>query len=79
MSSWAQFWRWFFHLPDPPPVIGFTRGLRRELDALEPGESLRLRTPDGEEFTIMHSDDFTHIARLANLQERPVPMKLEHP
>lgn len=69
-SDWKQFWCWFFHLPDPEPVIGFTRALRKELDELAPGQALRLTAPDGSQFTIMNSDDFEHITKLARLKAR---------
>lgn len=69
-SDWRQFWRWFFHLPNPGPVIGFTRALRLELDRLPPGQSLQVTAADGAEFTVMHADDFEHIIRLAGLRAR---------
>lgn len=67
-SDLKQFCRWFFHWPDPEPVFGLTRALRQELDQLPPGQSLHLTSSDGTEFTIMHSDDFEHIVRLAGLK-----------
>lgn len=71
MNEWKQFWRWFFHMPDPEPIIGFTKALRRSLDAMPPGQSLKLTAEDGAQFTIMHSDDFEHVAKLAGLVEKP--------
>jgi hypothetical protein len=62
---------WFFHMPEPEPIVGFTKALRRCLDALPPGQSLKLTADDGAQFTVMHSDDFEHITRLAGLTAKP--------
>jgi hypothetical protein len=78
MSDWKQFWRWFFHVPDPEPVVGITKALRRDLDALPPGQSLKLTAQDGARVTIMQSDDFEHVTKLAGLVERPAHEPVMH-
>lgn len=55
--------------PSPP---GMTKSLLRELAGLKPGQAMRLRHESGAEFTVMHSEDFDHIAGLAGLKLRPV-------
>lgn len=40
------------------------------LTALEPGHCLEIRLVTGEQFTIMHSDDTTHVLSLGGLTTR---------
>lgn len=58
-----------FLFPAPVEVVGITRGLRKELEALPPGQSLHITSRgDGAEFVIMNADDFDHILSLAKLR-----------
>lgn len=50
------------------PFYGFTDDMLQAIKELEPGRALAITGSEGNEFTIMHSDDFAHIIGLAGLK-----------
>lgn len=72
MNRVYLFLRWFFGLgpPDPPR---YARVNLEDWRALSPGEARVLEDTEGNQWVLMHLDDFDHIVGTANLERRRIP------
>lgn len=48
----------------------FNHAMKDAMDAMKPGEILELTRCDGEEFTLIRSDDFNHLISLIDLRRK---------
>lgn len=65
MSILPQYLRWLFWLPNPKP----RKSVLDEAMELDPGQvSLITNKDNGNEYALLHMDDFDHVLSMAKMQ-----------